>query len=247
MQPFFLMRQIYARAWLTQESSLVLFDYATTWLVNRKVLLPGATVLERLIAQIVNRANSRLWQKMVTMIDSQGRNRLQKLLLVDKGERFSRLELLRQSATRSSSPEIKRSIQRLERIRAIGVSKSNLASVPLGHLKAMARYGLSAWAGAINDLGDNHKLAVLLVTIHELEAVVQDEVITLLLLNVNEKFRDAEKAGLKARLQALAKLDAATLRLSLACQFVLDEKNVPAPEIRSAIYQEVPREELVQA
>jgi len=29
VQPFFLMRQIYARAWLTQESSLALFDYAT--------------------------------------------------------------------------------------------------------------------------------------------------------------------------------------------------------------------------
>jgi hypothetical protein len=29
VQPFFLMRQIYARAWLTQENYLVLFDYWT--------------------------------------------------------------------------------------------------------------------------------------------------------------------------------------------------------------------------
>ena len=247
VQPFFLMRQIYARAWLAQESYLVLFDYATTWLVHHKVLLPGATVLERLIAQIVSRANARLQQRVVAIIDSQGRGRLQELLIVDKNERFSRLELLRQSATRSSSPEIKRSIQRLERIRAIGVSGINLSPIPLGHLKALSRYGLSVWADAINDLGDDHKLAVLLVTIHELEAIVQDEIIDLLLLNVNEKFRDAEKAGLKARLQALAKLDAATLQLSLACQFVLDEKNVPSPKIRSTIYQEISREELTQA
>ncbi len=53
--------------------------------------------------------------------------------------------------------------------------------------------------------------------------------------------------GLKARMQALAKLDAATLQLSLACQFVLDEKNIPASKIRSTIYQEVSREELAQA
>lgn len=246
VQPFFLMRQLYARAWLMQESHLVLFDYTTTWLAQHKVLLPGATVLERWIAQIVNRASERLWQKMVAMLNTQQRDSLQALLTVDEEKRFSRLELLRQSATRSSALAIKQSINRLEAVRAVGVSQLNLTHIPLGHFRAMARYGLSAWADAIGDLGDDHQLAVLLVTIHELEAVIQDEIIDLLLLNVNEKFKEAEKAGLKARLQALAQLDVATRQLCTACQLVLDE-SVPGETVRQVIFKAVPREALSQA
>jgi TnpA family transposase len=244
--PFALLRQLYARASLTQERQLVLFDYATAWLAQHKVLLPGGRVLERWIARIVSRAQHRVWQRLFDLVTDPQRNQLQSLLIVDKGERFSRLELLRRPATRASSPTIKHSLQRLENIRAVGVSGVNLTGISVGHIKAMARYGRSAWAAALEDLGENHRLAVLLATAHELEAVIQDEVIDLLLLNVSDKFRDAEKAGIKARLTALAQVDAAALQLCIACQFVLDEK-LPGKEVRPAIFQEVPREELEKA
>jgi len=246
LRTFSLVRQLYARAWLTQESNLILFDHTTAWLVRNKVLLPGATVLERWIARIVNRAQQRLWQRLGNLVNKRQRIQLQSLLIVDEEARFSRLELLRRPATRSSSPVIKHSIQRLEKIRDIGVSGLDLSTIPVGHVKALARYGLSAWAAALDDLGDDHKLAILLATTYELEAIIQDEVVDLMLLNVADKFKDAEKAGLKARIKALAQLDAATLQLSLACQFVLDDK-LPVEQVRQAIFKEIPREELEKA
>jgi TnpA family transposase len=245
-QPFSLMRQLYARTSLTQESHLVLFDYTTAWLVQHKMLLPGARALERWVARIVNRAQQRLWQRLVKLLTERQRSQLQSLLTVDDGERFSRLELLRRPATRASSPTIKHGLQRLEKVRTVGVSSIDLTGISVGHIKAMARYGLSAWAAAIDDLGENHRLALLLVTAHELEAVIQDEALDLLLLNVAQKFKDAEKAGLKARLKVLARVDAATLQLSAACQFVLNEK-LPGTEVRQAIFKEIPREELEKA
>ena len=49
---FQLTRWLYARAWLSNEGDTVLFELSKAWLIERKILLPGATTLARLIARV---------------------------------------------------------------------------------------------------------------------------------------------------------------------------------------------------
>nr|WP_237533060.1 DUF4158 domain-containing protein [Streptomyces sp. SID685] len=56
-----LARWLYQQAWIGSERPTLLFDLATKRLVDKKVVLPGVTVLERLVSGTRERAEKRLW------------------------------------------------------------------------------------------------------------------------------------------------------------------------------------------
>ncbi|HBT8581551.1 TPA: DUF4158 domain-containing protein [Klebsiella pneumoniae] len=49
---FRLTRLLYTRSWISNERPGLLFDLATGWLMQHRIILPGATTLTRLISDI---------------------------------------------------------------------------------------------------------------------------------------------------------------------------------------------------
>jgi len=74
---------------LSAERSRVLFDLATARLLERKVLLPGVTTLERLVARIRDRTAQRLWRLLAKRPTAEQERKLEALLQVAEGERIS--------------------------------------------------------------------------------------------------------------------------------------------------------------
>ena len=84
-------RWLYTRLWLNGERPSILFDLATTRLIKAKVLLPGISILTRLIAKIRNRTSERLWQTLASLPSAEQEKRLESRFLVPGGLQKNKL------------------------------------------------------------------------------------------------------------------------------------------------------------
>ena len=107
-----------------------MFDLATAWLIERKILLPGVSVLARLVASVRDRAAARLWHTVSAIPSEEQRTRLDGLLVVPAGARASALDRLRRAPTRASAPFLVDALKRLREVRDLGVSRLDLSHIP---------------------------------------------------------------------------------------------------------------------
>ena len=243
---FQLVRWLYVRSWVSAERPSLLFDLATSWLVERKMLLPGVTTLTRLITRIRDRAASRLWKRLASAPTRAQRQRLEALLVTPDGERHSHLDRLRQGPSRVSGPALVAAADRLDAVRAIGVSRVDLRSIPPARVRALARYAASAWAPTIARMPADRRVATLLAFVKTLETTALDDALDLFDVLVTEILAQAERLWKKERLRTLKDLDRAALILRSACRSLLDEQ-LTAGAVREATFSRVPRDEILEA
>ena len=243
---FPLVRWLYTRAWLSAERPSVLFDLATARLVERKVLLPGVTVLERLVARVRDRAAIRLWHMLARLPNSDQQAKLAALLELPDGANSSPLDRLRRAPTRISGPALVTALQRLEDIRELGVGQLSLSHLPPNRLRALARYGAAARAQAIVQMTSERRMATLLAFAYVFEERAMDDALDLLDVLITDMVREAHKDGEKERLRTLRDLDTAALQLWDALQILLDER-VDVAAVRPQTFARIPRERVLDA
>jgi len=145
---FRLTRWLYSQAWFGTERPSMLFERATTWLVERKILLPGATVLTRLILQARDRVSKRLWLKIERIVPEKLKEQLEELLNVPENARYSVLDQLKFGPRRMSSNALISALNRYNTIKAMGVNTLNFSKIPKNKLIHLARYVTTSWAPA---------------------------------------------------------------------------------------------------
>jgi TnpA family transposase len=96
---FRLTRLLYAKAWISNERPSLMFDFATAWLIQNKILLPGASTISRLISEIRERSYDRLWLRLSSLPTSEQKSKLETLLEVPEGMRTSRFDQYRKGPT----------------------------------------------------------------------------------------------------------------------------------------------------
>ncbi len=243
---FRLKRLLYTRAWLSNERPGLMFDFATAWLLQNKVLLPGATTLVRLVSEIRERANQRLWKKLAALPDSWQTARVTELLDIPEGQRTSPLEQLKKGPVTVSGPAFTEALERYIRLRNLEFSRLNFTGLPAIQLRNLARYAGMASVKYIARMPQQRKLAVLTAFVKAQETAALDEAVDVLDMLILDITRAAKKTGQKKRLRTLKDLDRAALILARACSLLLDEQADDA-ELRETIFNSIPKSRLAES
>lgn len=223
-----------------------MFDFATAWLLQNKVLLPGATTLVRLVSEIRERANQRLWKKLAALPDSWQTARVMELLDIPEGERISPLEQLKKGPVTVSDPAFTEALERYIRLRNLEFSRLNFTGLPAIQLRNLARYAGMASVKYIARMPEQRKLAILTAFVKAQEITALDEAVDVLDMLILDITREAKKTGQKKRLRTLKDLDRAALLLARACTLLLDDLADDA-ELRQAIFSCIPKNRLAES
>jgi TnpA family transposase len=243
---FRFVRWLYTRAWWSEERLTVLFDLSMARLTKRQVLLPGVSVLERLVSSVREHAQKRLWKALAQLPMPRQCALLETLLVVPEGERQTPLDRLRRGPTRVSSPALVAALRRVDAIRLFEVEHLDLSFVPKGRVKALARYAETAQVHNLRHLAYEHRIATLLAFAHTYLSTVHDDALDLFDALMRTTLSDATREGQKERLRTIHDLDAAAQDLCEACKIVLDQTQDPAT-LLERIYATVSAERLQAA
>jgi len=211
-----------ARARTSADQASVLVDLATARLVAAKVLLPGSSLLERLVATAREQAAQQLHAELAALPDEQQRERLAGLLTVDEVTRTSRLERLRRGPTSVTAAGLLGALDRLTEVRGLGVAQLDLSGVPAGRVATLARHAQTARAQALARMTEPRRTATLLAAARQLETDATDDLLDLLDRLLSGLLARSQRVEARNRLRELPALDVAARSLRDAVAVLLD-------------------------
>jgi hypothetical protein len=156
-----------------------LIDRAAAWLIANKVLLPGVTVIERLVGRIRDRARTRLWRHLVASLSDDQRGRIAGLFDDGDTSTFAALDSLRTVPSKRMPTELYRHLDRLDAVRAFNLRPSPPRGVPAATLERLARVARVGKPSAIAALQEPRRTATVAALFHTLEAAAQDDAVEL--------------------------------------------------------------------
>ncbi len=229
-----------ARTATRTERPTIVFDQAVTWLRREKVLLPGVSLVTRLVAEARAEASERFFSVLSDRMNAGLAARLDALVDSVREERVSGLGELRRAPVRASGPEMVRALERVAAVTAVGASTLDLAGITPGRLDVLARYGLSADASTLRRMSERRRRATVFATVASLQVSSVDDVLDLFaVLRATKLIGPANRAVAKEQMRSLPTLPRASVTLAAAAAKVLLEVAEPGEQIDAAAVWEL--------
>jgi len=237
--------------WLTERAlehdrPTVLFRLACEQLLTERLVRPGVTTVERTVIAARQRATEETYLRIAPQLDEGRRAQLDGLLDVDGDLGMTGLVWLRRPAAGSVPVMIRRYLDRIGLLRAIGADRLDLAAVNPNRIRHLAGLGRRMTPQAIARLEVAGRHQILAATVSDELVRLTDEVLDLFDVAMATIDRDA-----RSHLEQIAKTNATvaneTVRLFGQVARVLLDPTVPDHQVRSVILDRVGEDRFSEA
>lgn len=171
---------------------------------KRRIILPGVTTIERLCADALVAAERRIEDLIVARLETRMRRRLDDLLCAAANGWQSVFLWLREFEVGKNTADMNRLLERVEFLKAIGLSPGVLDGIPPHRIKILRRQGERYFTADLQDISSNRRLAILATCVVEWAASITDTIVETHDRIVGKTWREAKKISALAFEQAQA-------------------------------------------
>ena len=221
---------------LEHDRPSLLFQLACQQFYRSKIVRPGVTRVEKLVATARARAQQATYDKLRPLLTEGRQRRLDQLLVVDDTMSVTPLTWLRQTATANSAPAILMAIAKLDYVRSQDVASWDLSAINPNRLKLLAQAGRRSTSQMLQRASVGRRYPILVAFLHQTLIDVTDEIIELYDRCLNnayarsrrdlEEFRRSVSRSANEKVRLLRQLGA----------LVLDDR-ITDEDLRAAIYE----------
>ena len=234
------------RAWLGDralghDAPLALLRSAVDRLRRERLVRPGLTVLERIVAAARSDGEQEIHRRAAPVLTVGLQDALDELLVVASGGTAAPIKQLAQE-TRSLG-RIGESIEKLELLRALDAEQWDLEMIPANRRRMLAQYVRHATSQAIGRRDAAFRHPALLAFCAEAAARVTDEIVDLFDDGVGIQHAKAQRALVKLKLDVADSANTSVVLLGELLEVLLDPE-IPDPQVRQAVWQRATPEQL---
>lgn len=239
------------REWLLEralehDTPQVLLGMACEWLHREEVVRPKLTRLERLVAEVRNRAEDEILRRLAPELTGSRRAFLDQMLVNDEELGCTGLAWLRSAPGSNRPDDIRVVLEKLARLKGAEVEAWDLSAVPPNRLRVFARVGGRTKPRDLRELKPRRRYPALLAFLHQLHAEITDEVLEMFVSCFEEVYSRARR-DFDDHWRGLRESTNQKLGWFRDIGRILLNQRITNRRVRDTVFRKVSRSQLTQA
>lgn len=207
------------------------------------IVLPGVTVLERLVGAARVAAEEELFRELEARITDEAKERILALLQVPPGQRLPPFQQLQQAAGRPSPDAFAHEVEWLAQVQPLLPAELDLSDLPPSLLERLADSLSGLPTRALRHFPEPKRVGLLLCWLWRLRTQLIDAALTISNELVAGVLRRAKHAALKEQQRQQKRLGPVLTLCSEVVELILDQA-ISDTELRVAVFQRWSRDQL---
>ena len=231
---------------IEHDSPILLLQFAFEKLFKDKIVRPGITRIEQIVAKAQNKATKSIYNQLKPLLTKDVKKFLDNLLVPNKSTGNTTLYWLRKRAVSNSSKEILAGIEKLNSLIEANVNKWDLSFLNPNRQKILARIGRKGTNQYIHRLREDRRYPILIALLKQSLFDIIDEIIDMFIDALWDLYQDSKK-DLEKFQKSIGKSANEKLIMFKKIGSVLADSKIIDPEVRPVAFKKVPLDELLKA